>query len=177
MTPRIRPVTSCADGSEAGSSARWARQSRVRRGKGDRGVAMIEFAIGFVFLGIVVFGTVDLGRAFITWNQVKNAAREGGAYAERDPWSQAASGSSCANPNNIVYRAQTENGPRNMAFAVATTRNGTPYSGCQTPASFAISPGDKIKVTVSTPFTPMSPLGKAIFGTPTVGADVEVVVQ
>jgi Flp pilus assembly protein TadG len=135
---------------------------------------MIELAIGLVFLGVVVFGAIDLGRAFTTWNQVKNAAREGAAYAERDPWSQAASGAACANPNNITYRAQTEDGTRRTELAVATTRNGTPYTGCTTPDSFTIASGDKIEVSVSTPFTPISP---AIFGSPTIHAEVEVVVQ
>lgn len=138
---------------------------------------MVEFAIGFVFLGVVVFGTIDLGRAFFTWNQVKNAAREGAAYAERNPWAQAPSGASCANPENIVYRAQTENGTQRTELIVTTTRDGTTYSGCQTPASFTINPGDKIEVKVSTPFTPISPLGQAIIGTPTIHAEVEVVVQ
>jgi Flp pilus assembly protein TadG len=138
---------------------------------------MIELAISLVILGIVVFGTIDLGRAYVTWNQVKNAAREGGAYAERDPWSQAASGSACANPDNIVYRAQTENGSQRPELVVTTSRNGTAYSGCKTPASFPIASGDKIEVTVSTPFTPLSPLGAAIFGTPDIHAEVEVVVQ
>lgn len=147
------------------------------RARDQRGVAMVEMAIGLIFLGVIVFGTIDLGRAFFTWNQVKNAAREGAAYAERDPWSQGASGGSCANPDNIAYRAQTEGGSQRTELVVTTTRNGTAYSGCQTPASFSISPGDKIDVVVSTPFTPLSPLGKALFGTPTIRADVEVVVQ
>jgi Flp pilus assembly protein TadG len=149
----------------------------ARRATGDAGVAMIEFAIGFLFLGVVVFGAVDLGRAFFTWNQVKNAAREGAAYAERDPWSQAASGADCANPANITYRAQTENGARRAELVVTTTRNGTPYSGCQTPSTFTISPGDKIEVRVSTPFVPISPLGRSLFGSPMIHAEVEVVVQ
>jgi Flp pilus assembly protein TadG len=149
----------------------------ARRAGGDRGVAVIEFAICFVILGIVAFGAIDLGRAFFTWNQVKNAAREGAAYAERDPWSQGASGAACANPDNIVYRAQTENGAQRPELAVTTTRNGTAYSGCETPSSFTINPGDKIEVKVSTAFNPISPLGKAVFGTPDLHAEVEVVVQ
>lgn len=148
-----------------------------RRAVGDSGVAMIEFAIGFVFLGVVVFGAIDLGRAFITWNQVKNAAREGAAYAERDPWSQSASGAACADPDNITYRAQTEDGTRRTDLVVTTTRNGTAYAGCTTPSSFTINPGDKIEVRVSTPFAPMSPLGRAIVGSPDIHAEVEVVVQ
>lgn len=164
-------------GAVAQDRASAERVDRRARGRGDRGVAMLEFAIGFVFLGVIVFGTIDLGRAFFTWNQVKNAAREGAAYAERDPWSQAAAGSACANPDNITYRAQTENGAQRTELAVTTTRNGTAYSGCKTPGSFSIAPGDKIEVAVSTPFTPISPLGKLIVGSPTIHAEVEVVVQ
>jgi Flp pilus assembly protein TadG len=163
-------TTTSADG-------RSTPEPRPARLRGDHGVAIVEFAICFVVMGIVVFGTIDLGRAFFTWNQVKNAAREGAAYAERDPWSQGITGGACANPNNIVYRAQTESGAQRPELAVTTTRNGTAYSGCQTPASFTINPGDKIEVRVSTPFTPLSPLGKAVFGTPNLHAEVEVVVQ
>jgi hypothetical protein len=144
------------------------------RGRGDAGVAMIELAISLVFLGVVVFGTVDLGRAFMTWNQVKNAAREGAAYAERQPWAQSGSGV-CADPNNIEHRARTENGAERTDFAVTTTRNGVGYSGCVASGTFA--GGDKVEVKVSTTFIPISPLGRVIVGTPSISAQVEVVVQ
>lgn len=137
---------------------------------------MIEFAISFVVLGVIVFGTVDVGRAFFTWNQVKNAAREGAAYAERDPWSQSGTGT-CADPNNIEHRAQHENGANRPELVVTTTHNGVAYSGCKVPASFPIAGGDKIEVKVSTSFAPISPLGRIIVGTPTIAAEVEVVVQ
>ena len=85
--------------------------------------------------------------------------------------------SSCANPDNIRYRAQNENGSSRPEFIVTTTRNGTAYSGCQTPSSLPMSSGDRIRVRVSTPFQPISPLGNLLFGTPTLKAEVEVVVQ
>ena len=102
---------------------------------------------------------------------------EGAVYAERDPWSQAPSGSSCPDPTNIRYRAQHENGSARPELAVSTRLNGVAYSGCQTPASLDIEPGDTIAVRVSTPFNPLSPLGGLIFGHPVIGAEVEVVVQ
>jgi Flp pilus assembly pilin Flp len=148
-----------------------------RRGRGDRGAAMIEFALAFVVLATIVLGAIDLGRAFATWNQVKNAAREGAAYAERDPWSQSPAGSACTDPDNITHRAQHEGGDLRPELVVATKRNGTTYAGCQTPGSFAIAPGDTIAVTVSTPFEPISPFGGMLFGNPTIRAEVEVVVQ
>jgi Flp pilus assembly protein TadG len=143
----------------------------------EKGTALIEFAIGMLFLGVLVFGAIDLGRAFVTWNQVKNAAREGAAFAERDPWSQSPSGTACANPDNIVFRARTENGALRPELAVTTSRNGTTYAGCRTPATFTVNPGDTIKVEVSTQFEPISPIGSLVIGTRTIAADVEVVVQ
>jgi Flp pilus assembly protein TadG len=160
-------------GDEAGHSAPRARVQSDR----ERGTAMIELAISLVFLGVVVFGTVDIGRAFMTWNQVKNAAREGAAYAERDPFAQAPSGSSCANPDNITYRARTENGTARPELVVTTRLNGTAYTGCKDSGTFPVSSGDKVEVRVATPFNPISPLGKLLVGTPSISADVEVVVQ
>lgn len=131
----------------------------------------------FTVLALVVFSAVDLGRAYFTWNQVKNAAREGAAYAERDPWSFAPNGSTCADPNNIRYRSQNENGTARSELVVVAKRNGTSYSGCQTPATFTITAGDRITVEVSTPFRALSPLGGLVFGSPTIRASTEVVVQ
>ena len=105
---------------ELGNRARQMADRRLRRAIGDRGAAMVEFALTFLLLATIVFGAIDLGRAFFTWNQVKNAAREGAVYAERDPWSQAPSGSSCPNPANIRYRAQHENGSARPELAVST---------------------------------------------------------
>jgi hypothetical protein len=152
------------------------RRGRARC-RGSRGAAVIEFAISFVVLATVVFGAIDLGRAFFTWNQVKSAAREGAVYAERDPWSQAPGTGGCTDPDNILYRAQHENGTDRPELAVMTEHNGTQYSGCHTPASLAVEPGDTITVSVSTPFVPISPLASAIFGHPTIQAEAEVVVQ
>ena len=156
--------------------ATWGRTTDRRR-QDDRGAALVEFAFVFTVLALVAFSAVDLGRAYFTWTQVKNAAREGAAYAERDPWSFAPAGSSCADPNNIRYRSQNENGTSRPELTVESERNGTPYAGCQTPASFVISSGDRITVEVSTPFTPISPLGGLVFGSPTITASAEVVVQ
>ena len=150
---------------------------RSSRARGDGGSAIVEFAIVFVVLSTIVFGAIDLGRAFFTWNQVKNAAREGAVYAERDPWSQAPSGSSCADPNNIKYRAQHEDGSANTSYVVVTKLNGTAYSGCKADSTFNIDSGDEITVQVTAPFTAISPLGNLIFGDPDIAASVDVVVQ
>ena len=50
-------------------------------GLGERGQALVEFAIvGLVFF-IVVFGMIDVGRAVWNYNTLAQATREGGRYA------------------------------------------------------------------------------------------------
>ena len=46
---------------------------------------MVEFALLLPFLAVLVLGTVDLGRGFSQQNRLKNASREGAAYAQLKP--------------------------------------------------------------------------------------------
>ena len=68
----------------------------------------------------------------------------------------------------------TRAAPPDLSWPSPQRLNGTPYCGCKNPASFTINPGDTITVAVSTPFEPVSPFAGAIFGNPTISADVEV---
>ncbi len=52
-----------------------------RRRWRERGQALVEFAlVGFVFF-LIVFGTIDVGRAVWNYNTLSEAVREGGRYA------------------------------------------------------------------------------------------------
>src|SRR3954470_12970107 len=123
-----------------------------RRGGGDEGAALVEFAIISIAMLTLVFGTIDLGRAYFTWQSVKNAAREGAAYAERNPLAQKPStGAGCSNPDNVQYRARTEQGSVNANYVVTVTPGVA--SGCQQPSDTqAIKPGDTVTVKVATQF-------------------------
>lgn len=165
--------------SETGGAGRRPATARLdaRRGMadGERGAALVEFAIVAIVLAVVVFGTIDIGRAYATWNQVKNAAREGAAFAERNPLSQRA-GTGCVDPNTIEYRAQTEGGSRNTNLAVSVSP--AVSGGCQTPsATQTIVPGAEVTVTVSRSFTMLTPIISALVGTPTISASQSVTVQ
>jgi Flp pilus assembly protein TadG len=52
-----------------------------RRDSGEAGVAVVEFALVAPLLLILVFGIIDLGRAYSTLNQLAASAREGARYA------------------------------------------------------------------------------------------------
>ncbi len=52
--------------------------SRIRRRiRPERGAAAVEFAIVAPLLFILVFGIIDFGFGFHSWNAIENAAREG----------------------------------------------------------------------------------------------------
>jgi Flp pilus assembly protein TadG len=51
----------------------------------DRGAAMVEFAIVVPLLFTLVFGIVDIGRAYFLYNNLTNAAREGARYGAVQP--------------------------------------------------------------------------------------------
>ena len=56
-------------------------EARHRRDTGEAGVAVVEFALVAPLLLVLVFGIIDLGRAYSTLNQLAASAREGARYA------------------------------------------------------------------------------------------------
>lgn len=51
----------------------------------EHGQSMVELALSFTFLMILLAGTIDFGRAFLTWIQMRDAAQEGASYASICP--------------------------------------------------------------------------------------------
>jgi Flp pilus assembly protein TadG len=51
----------------------------------DKGQGLIEFGIVMVFLILIVFGVLDLGRVFFSIITISNAAREGARYLTLHP--------------------------------------------------------------------------------------------
>ena len=57
-----------------------------RRGRihGERGAAAVEFAIVATLFFMLVFGIIDFGFGFHSWNAIENAAREGARVGATD---------------------------------------------------------------------------------------------
>lgn len=150
----------------------------ARRVSGERGTALVEFAVILPLLALVAFGTVDLGRAYRTVNQVKNAAREGAAYAQTHPARLAGVG--CTTPDTAQWHVRNEAGSASAGFAVEVSTPGGTFSsadiGCA-PFSATATSGQDVSVTVSTPFTVLTPLVRAVTGNPTIRSSVTVRVQ
>lgn len=57
----------------------------LKRGKGERGQAIVEFALVLPLLLILLFGVIDFGRALQTYITVNNASREGARLGAINP--------------------------------------------------------------------------------------------
>ncbi len=126
-------------------------------------------------LAILVFGTVDLGRAYQLKNQLKNAAREGAAYAQVYPLRQAPGPPVCNNPDNVRFRAQRELG--NPGGGGSFTIGVTPTTGCDQPHP-QLTAGQDVTVTASKDFDVITPFVGALTGDPIrITESVTVVIQ
>jgi Flp pilus assembly protein TadG len=151
---------------------------RPRFDRAQRGTALVEFALLLPLLALVCLGTVDLGRAYATFNQVKNAAREGAAYAQLQPSRLA--GTACTTPDSAQWHARNEAGSAGSGFAVEVTTPAGTYSSADTgcgPFSAAAAAGQDVTVRVSTSFTVLTPLVRAVTGNPTISSSDTVRVQ
>lgn len=53
--------------------------------KGEHGQSLVELAVSFTLLILMVAGTVDLGRAYFAYNALRDSAQEGAAFGSLDP--------------------------------------------------------------------------------------------
>lgn len=129
--------------------------------RGSRGQAMTEFALTLVLLLLVFSGIVDLGRAFLTYLALYNAAGEGAYYASAFP--ARVDQSDQADPDNITFRTRNEV-PGQLSQLVnwnnATVAVSYPASTLNPPEPEV---GRPVKVTVTTPFRLIGPL-PGLFG-------------
>ena len=145
------------------------------RKRDESGVALVEFALVLPFVAILALGTIDLGRAYQLQNRLKNAAREGAAYAQVAPGSIDSSGT-CTDPDNVTYRALHEDtNSSGWTVTVTNTDTNTPVTGC---SATGAAPGTHLKVSVQSNFTVITPLVSVITGrTKVIHGTAEVVTQ
>ena len=136
----------------------------------------MEFALFVPFLAMLCLGTVDLGRVYSLQHRLANASREGAVFAQYFP-GQVSTTASCADPDNITYHALGEDQGSTSGFTVTVTNvtTGAAVTGC---ATSGITGGTRLKVTVSSTFTPLTPFASRFTGSPApVKKSTEVVVQ
>jgi Flp pilus assembly protein TadG len=165
-----------------------------------RGQAIVETALIFPLLCLLVLGSADLGRVFYYSMEVTNASREGARFGSAyDP----ANGNAAATHAAVIAAAKREASDLNLvepspAFAPANCQSGPPYAAAYYPtaantgyifACFSVSgvendsatsgtAGETVRVTILYNFTPMTPMAENIgSGTIHVQATTTMVIQ
>lgn len=160
---------------------RCARTAERARARGDEGALLVELGLAAVVLVLVVFGVVDLGRAYALQNRLSNASREGAAIAQFKPGNV---NTGCASGNNVVDRATNEDSglATTPGFAVTVAKKSgssqVAYTGCGTPSGVTIISGDTVVVTAQANFSVITPIiGRFVGNTIVVTRTTSVVVQ
>jgi Flp pilus assembly protein TadG len=61
------------------------RASRTPRESKNRGQSIVEFALALPFMLLIMVGTIDLGRMFFDYIDMRSAVVDGAQYASRNP--------------------------------------------------------------------------------------------
>jgi TadE-like protein len=122
--------------------------------RGEDGAAAVEFAIVATLFFMLVFGIIDFGFAFHSWNNAANAAREGARKAAVD-----------SNPSDVRQRVlDSASGldQTKLTVIVECSHNGGSFSTGLCGASLV--EGDIVRVTVNYLYSMMTPIGSFVPG-------------
>lgn len=123
----------------------------------EQGQSLIELAFGFMFILLTLLGMIDLGRLYFLYIALEDSASEAALYLAingdcLDHTSIAGDGTSCASPNNALYRAQQA---ANQDFD---------WQKMEMQITPGVGVGSNITVTLSYPVTLMTPIISNIVG-------------
>jgi Flp pilus assembly protein TadG len=116
--------------------------------KEQNGAAAVEFAIVASIFFMLVFGIIDFGFGFHTWNGSAHAAREGARVASTN--------STVADITGRVYDAANFLDASRMTVEVTCSRGGSGFSSC--PSGSDWLEGDLVRVTVDYDYDFITPL-------------------
>jgi Flp pilus assembly protein TadG len=143
-----------------------------KHARGASGQSLVEFALIFPVLVLMLFGIVDFGRAIYAYNTIGNAARDGIRVAVVN---QNAAGTGCDPGNAATGPDTTKISAHDCAIAGAIAIGATATvdyrdladtAACGTP----VQVGCLAVVTVTTQFHPITPIIGNIVGTITMSA-------
>lgn len=138
-----------------------AKRGAVQRRR-DRGASIVELALIAPVMVLLVFGVLDLGRAYRTDIRLENAAREGAAFGQLFP-----NKVSCESTVDIDDRVRNEEPAvaslPGFSVAVFGFEDGveTEMSGCD---GSVAQPGERISVEVSAEYHVVTPIVSQIVG-------------
>ncbi len=129
-------------------------RTRNRLHREEKGAAAVEFAIVATLFFMLVFGIIDFGFAFHSWNNAVNAAREGARTAAVDP--------SVTDITNRVRTAASTLDQSKLTISVLCSRSGAAFSPC--PAGSTWVAGDEVRVIVDYQYDMITPVGSFVPG-------------
>lgn len=118
----------------------------------QRGQSLVEMAIMMVVILLILGGVLDFGRMYFTYLALQNAAGEGASYGAINP--QWVNDANNADPNNIIYRTQTESTGNLIDWSQTVVDVQVP----------TVAGGEPITVTVSYEYDVITPMVEAITG-------------
>jgi Flp pilus assembly protein TadG len=122
--------------------------ARAARRAGERGAALIEFALVLPVLLLVLFGVVDFGKAFNYWNDSTHLANEGARFAAVNNWPTKGSETLQSYIQGQADTAELRGGgTRAVTNPLAVCITTTPTSGA--------GPGDSVTVAVKVAYSPL----------------------
>jgi Flp pilus assembly protein TadG len=150
---RIPGLRTSAESLESGTRPprHVSRRGRVR---GEDGAAAVEFAIVAVLFFTLVFGIIDFGFAFHSWNNTANAAREGARRGAVD--------SSVANIQARAKAAASTLDPTKLTVVVTCSHVPGVFSTAVCGSSLVA--GDLVRVNVDYVYTMITPIGSFVPG-------------
>ncbi|MFN8377521.1 MAG: TadE/TadG family type IV pilus assembly protein [Anaerolineae bacterium] len=134
----------------------------------EKGQSLVEMAVGFVILVIILGGLLDLGRVYFIYLALEDGAGEGAIYLAINPSCRtAADGAAftpnpCANPNNAEYRALNSGGDMVEWSSADVTVKRTYNCDLPEPATYGV--GEKVCVRLSYQFPLLTPIIPPIAG-------------
>ena len=127
---------------------------RSRLHQDQRGAAAVEFAIVASLFFMLVFGIIDFGFAFHSWNNAVNSAREGARTAAVD--------SSVSDITARVRAAAATLDQAKLTVSVVCSQGGGAFSSSSCGASLV--EGDIVRVIVDYDYDLITPLGSFVPG-------------
>lgn len=100
-------------------------EEKANRHRSENGQSMVELALSFVVLLLLLMGVVDLGRAYFAYMALRDAAQEGASYGSIYPVTLAGGLNTTGIVNRVRYSSTSPVNLQDTAITVNVTLIGS----------------------------------------------------
>ena len=155
ISQRRHGLVTSAEPLESGPQLPHVRASRRGKVGREEGAAAVEFAIVATLFFMLVFGIIDFGFAFHSWNNAANAAREGARKG-------AVSDDVAAISARTIAAASTLDTTKLTVTVLCSRGVGAPFTTCPPKGSWLKD--DLVRVVVNYQYDMITPIGSFVPG-------------